>query len=148
MALRAQVFISCGQREDLGEMKVANSIAEALAQEGFETYIAASQQTLRGLKENIFQRLAESEYFLFIDFVRDRLVTEGPPLHRGSVFSQQELALAAYLDIDVIAFQEEGIKPLEGILHFMQTNCLPFTDRSILPTMIIEKVRERGWSST
>lgn len=148
MALRAQVFISCGQREDLGEMKVANLIAEALAQEGFEPYIAASQQTLRGLKENIFQRLAESEYFLFIDFVRDNLVTEGPPFHRGSVFSQQELALAAYLDTDVIAFQEEGIKPLEGILRFMQTNCLTFNDRSLLPTMVIEKVREQGWSST
>ena len=147
MSLRAQVFISCGQREDLGEMEVAANIAEVLAQEGFEPYIAASQQTLRGPKENIFQRLAESEYFLFIDFVRDRLDVEGSSLHRGSVFSQQELALAAYLDTDVIAFQEESIKPLEGILLFMQTNCLLFNDRSLLPNMVIEKVRERGWSS-
>ena len=42
MSLRAQVFISCGQREDLGEMEVAANIAEVLAQEGFEPYIAAS----------------------------------------------------------------------------------------------------------
>lgn len=147
MSLRAQVFISCGQREDLGEVEVATKISEVLAQEGFDPYIAASQQTLRGLKENIFQRLAESEYFLFIDFVRDRLDLEGSSLCRGSVFSQQELALAAYLDTDVIAFQEEGIKPLEGILRFMQTNCLPFNDRSLLPKMVIEKVREREWSS-
>jgi len=31
---------------------------------GFDPYIAAEQQSLEGLKESIFQRLRESEYFI------------------------------------------------------------------------------------
>jgi hypothetical protein len=56
----------------------------------FDAYIAVEEQTLRGLTENIFARLANSEYFLFDDFKRDRL--EGSNEHRGSLFSHQELA--------------------------------------------------------
>ena len=79
MTLRAQVFVSCGQREDLGELEVADKLAAALAEAGFEPYVATKQQTLRGLKENIFERLAESEYFLFVDFRREKIA--GRELH-------------------------------------------------------------------
>jgi len=137
MTLRAQVFISCGQREDLGEVEVADRLAAALAKAGFEPYVATKQQTLRGLKENIFERLAESEYFLFVDFRREQIAETEPALYRGSVFSQQELAVAAHLDIEVIAFQEEGVKLLEGILAFMQANCIRFRDRATLPVKVI-----------
>jgi len=147
MTLRAQVFISCGQREDLGEIKLAEKLAVALDEAGFEPYIASRQQTLRGLKENIFERIAESEYFLFIDFKREQINETAPTCYRGSVFSQQELAVASHLDIDVIAFQEEGVKPLEGILAFMQANCIRFSDRTTLPAKVMEVVRKRGWST-
>lgn len=147
MTLRAQVFVSCGQREDLGEVEVADRIAAVLAEVGFEPYVATKQQTLRGLKENIFERLAESEYLLFVDFKREQIAGTEPALYRGSVFSQQELAVAAHLDIEVIAFQEEGVKPLEGILAFMQANCIQFTDRASLPTQVIDVARARGWSA-
>lgn len=146
MPLRAQVFISCGQREDLGEVEIADRIAAAVAEEGFEPYVASRQQTLRGLKENIYERLAESEYLLFVDFRREQLSGFEPPAYRGSVFSQQELAVAAHLDIEVIAFQEEGVNPLEGILAFMQANCMQFSDRATLPTQVVEAIRDRGWS--
>lgn len=147
MILHAQVFISCGQREDLGEVEVADKLAAALAEAGFEPYVATKQQTLRGLKENIFERLAESEYFLFVDFRREQIAGTEPALYRGSVFSQQELAVAAHLDIEMIAFQEEGVKPLEGILAFMQANCIRFSDRATLPAQVINVVRDRGWSA-
>jgi hypothetical protein len=147
MALHAQVFISCGQREELGEVEVAQKLAAGLAEAGFEPYLATKQQTLRGLKENIFERLAQSEYFLFVDFKRELIAGTEPALYRGSVFSQQELAVAAHLDIEVIAFQEEGVKPFEGILGFMQANCVRFRDRASLPTLVMGAVRERGWSA-
>lgn len=147
MTLRARVFISCGQREEAGETAVADRVAAALAEKGYEPYLATKQQTLRGLKENVFERLAESEYFLFIDFRRERLAEMEPACYRGSVFSQQELAVAAHQDIEVVAFQEEGVRPLEGILAFLQANCIRFTDRESLPAQIIEAVRQRGWSA-
>ena len=148
MDLRAQIFISCGQREDLGEVEIAHKIAAVLDKEGFEPYVATKQQTLRGLKENIFNRLSESEYFLFVDFRREQIQDiPDSACFRGSVFSQQELAVAAHQDIDVIAFQEDGVKPLEGILAFMQANCIRFNDRGTLPAKVLEVVKDRKWSS-
>jgi hypothetical protein len=113
---------------------------------GFEPYIAANQQTLRGLKENIFERVTDAEYFLFIDFKREPLAGVSPLSCRGSVFTQQELAIAAYLDTEVIAFQETGVKQLDGILAFLQTNTIPFSDRATLPSLVAEEVRRRKWN--
>src|SRR2546425_642183 len=106
---QARVFISCGQQPT--EAAIAEAIAARLSALGFAPYIATKQQTLRGLKEEIFERLRAAEYFLFVDFKREGLVTGSPLsgffkkiLHRGSLFTHQELAIAAYLDKEVIAF--------------------------------------------
>ena len=82
------------------------------------------EQTLRGLKENIFPQLQDSEYFVFVDFKREKLVPHrrgktGKLQHRGSLFSHQELALASFLDLQLLAFQEKGVKQDDGILRFL-----------------------------
>jgi len=69
---RARVFISCGQQKDTNEIEVVREIAEKLEKMGFEPYIAVEEQTLKGVKENLFRRLSESEYFIFIDFKRGK----------------------------------------------------------------------------
>jgi hypothetical protein len=88
---RARVFISCGQTKDSDELETAHKIRERLKELGFDPYIAVEEQTLRGLKENIFPQLQDSEYFVFVDFKREKLVPrhEGKtgPKHRGSLFS-------------------------------------------------------------
>jgi hypothetical protein len=89
--------------------------------------------------------LEKSEYYIFVDFKRDQLADISPPICRGSLFSHQELALASYLDIDVLAFQELGVKKDDGILRLLQANATNFTDRNLLPNVIADKVRERGW---
>jgi hypothetical protein len=148
--VRARVFISCGQQRETFEEKIADEIKAKLDSMGFESYVAVTEQTLEGVKENIFRKLSESEYLIFVDFKRDRLFMEkdgkfeDTRKHRGSLFSNQELAVATYLgDIDCIAFQEQGVKELDGILRFIQTNCTPFTDRSSLPKLIADKVRKK-----
>jgi hypothetical protein len=88
------------------------------------------------VKENIFARLSESEYFLFIDFKREALQDGN---HRGSLFSHQELSIAAYLDKPLIAFQEEGVQ-LEGVLSFVQGNCTRFSNRDKILPLIADKV--------
>src|SRR5262249_42973909 len=101
---RAQVFISCGQSGRKDEAQVARDIAARLEKLGFETYIAIAQQTLRGLKENIFDELRRSEYLVFVDFKREKLGRS--QYHRGSLFSHQELAVASLFEIEIAAFQE------------------------------------------
>lgn len=124
-------------------MQIARDIAKRLETLGFDPYVALSEQTLRGVKENIFARLSESEYFLFVDFKREQLANGQ---HRGSLFSHQELAIAAYLDKQVIAFQEKDIFRLDGIIAFLQTNSIEFTVRDQLPDLVVQEVSAR-WQS-
>lgn len=141
--LKARVFISCGQKKNSGEVEVAAAIAKVLEDMGFEAYIAVQEQTLHGLKENIYSQLSTSEYFLFIDLLREQLV--GSQEHRGSLFSNQELAIASYLGLEVIAFQHRGIKSLDGMIGAMQLNPITFDDPVTLPELICEQVKRVGW---
>ena len=65
---RARVFISCGQNKETTEAVIATQLRDKLLQIGFDPYIAVAEQTLRGLKENVFARLSNSEFFIFVDF--------------------------------------------------------------------------------
>jgi hypothetical protein len=144
---RARVFISCGQAKDSDEVEIAAEIGHRIEELGFEYYIAVQEQSLRGLKENIFGRLENSEYFIFVDFKREQLVggVGDPPVCRGSLFSHQELAIASYLDITPLVFQESGVKLRDGILPFVQANANQFTDRRRLPSIIADEVQRRRW---
>lgn len=142
---RAKVFISCGQTRDSDEIEIAHRISERLSQLGYDPYIAGEEQTLRGVKENIFGQLETSEYLIFVDFRREKLVTEGEPVWRGSLFSHQELALASYFDIPVLAFQERGVKREDGLMRFLQANSTQFSDRSTLPNVIADMIQQKQW---
>ena len=93
-SVQAKVFVSCGQATDL-ERQAADAIAEQLRQLGFDPYVAVQERSLRGLKENIFARLADSEYFLFVDFRREQLqdtsarLGSTPPIAGASVATQR-----------------------------------------------------------
>jgi len=145
--LRARVFISCGQRRGTDEEEIAHRIAERLTQLGYDPYIAVEEQTLIGLKENIFRQLESSEYFIFIDFKREQIVSNNNYVYRGSLFCQQEFAIASYLDMPVIAFQEKGIKKEDGIIRFLQANTKEFTDRHHLPSIIADTIQQRNWNA-
>lgn len=163
MALKARVFISCGQKKTVDdltevskenvnlmtpELEVAKQISHELAELGFEPYIALEQQELEGVKEAIFRRLRNSEYFLFIDFQREKVqkfgtlgVWDGE--YRGSLFSHQELAIATFQGLEVLAFQEESVKKDDGILKYIQANCKTFSDRKELPSLVASEVRKK-----
>jgi hypothetical protein len=139
--IQSKVFISCGQRKESEEVVIAEQIADRLRKKGFDPYIAVQQQTLKGLKENIFEELSSSEYFLFVDFKREKLDEQ---TWRGSLFCHQELAIASFLDMPVLGFQESGVKKDDGILSYLQANCTPFSDKHTLANVIADKVDLAG----
>lgn len=143
----ARVFVSCGQRENSIEIESADKIASRLVNLGYTPYIAAEQRSLRSLRENIFRQLRDTEYFLFIDFPREELVSvDGRPSgRRGSLFAHQELAIASYLDIAFLAFQQRGVKRLDGLLGHLQANAIPFEDPQDLPDLVATHVA-KDWS--
>ncbi len=144
MAVRSRVFISCGQENGSDEPIIAGRIADQLRKMGFDPYVAIKEQSLRGVKENIFRQLETSEYFLFIDFKREQLSCNEKC--RGSLFSHQELAIAAYCDKEVIAFREKGTE-LNGVARYIQANPIEFSDKDQLIKVVIDEVRERGWET-
>jgi hypothetical protein len=111
----ARIFVSCGQSENSDEIGIAGAVGTELRQLGFEPWIAVANQTLSGIQEFVFDALKNSEYFIFLDFKRERL--EGTSF-RGSLFSHQELAIASFLGLELLAFRESGTK-LEGLLAFV-----------------------------
>jgi len=56
-----------------------------------------------------------------------------------------ELAVASLLDLDVLAFQEQGVKHDDGLLPFIQANPIGFTDRDCLPNIVAEEIQKRKW---
>ena len=142
----AIVFISCGQQKDTEEIEIARQICSSLKEHGYEPYIAVEQQCLLGVTDHIFDRIAKSEYFLFIDFRRDELNLgsqngDENEKYRGSLFSHQELAIASFLGKNVVAFKEQGVRR-EGISSFIMANASVFSDRKSLPKCMTGKAKE------
>ena len=138
---KAKIFLSCGQSSHNDERRIALDIGEKLIRAGFDVYIAVQEQTLAGLKENVFRQLEISDYFVFVDFGREKLGDSGE--QRGSLFSHQELALASFLDLEVIGFREDGVKADDGIAKFIQGNFEPFSDRRLLGDAVAQRVHEK-----
>lgn len=139
--MKARVFLSCGQDRDSTEPEIAARVADAIRGQGFECYVAVAEQSLLGLKENIFSQLQASDYLVFIDFKRERLDVGGTGVHRGSLFSHQELAIASYLEVPALVLQEDGVKQLDGMLRILQANPIPFPDRRHLDSVVAQQLR-------
>ena len=109
----------------------------------FHVYIAVEQQNLLGVKEAIFKVLEDAEHYVFVDFCREALDGDLAD-RRGSVFTHQELALASFLEKEVLAFRETGVRKLDGVAGFLQTNALEFADRPSLPAAVVDAVKRRN----
>lgn len=120
---KARVFVSCSQRD--GEKQYGLKCQEYLKERGFETYFAEKVQSLDALTENIFRHLRNSEYAVFIDFRRDSAGTDGK--FRGSVFVNQELAIAAFLQIDSIVFHQSEVRR-EGVADYLIAKPIRFNN--------------------
>jgi hypothetical protein len=149
--VKARVFVSCGQR-DKEEKRIAALMEEKLVSLGFEPYVAIHKQSTGSLMKNILKALKDCEYYLFIDFKREQIIPEAnkdksmPTNYRGSLFSNQELAIAAYLEKPIMAFQERGVKIRDGMLGAIQANVIPFDNRKNLVNRVLEKAKT-NWTS-
>jgi len=139
---QARVFISCGQRGEL-ERRVAHAVRAAVRRSGFCPYLAFEVHSSAALTNGIYDHLRTAEYFLFIDFARDRLGRSRQ--WRGSLFSNQELAIASYIGLDCLFFVERSIRPRDGILGAIQGNPVPFERRDILARLVRRKMAEAAW---
>lgn len=141
--MAGKVFISCGQRSP-DERKIAEKVAEILRDEfGLTPYLAFKIQSLDDIM-TITNELRSSDYYLFIDFMRNR---DNPDDLGISLFTHQELALAHHLGFqNIIALQQKGA-PLEGFIRYVLSNPDYFDGEEYLYDKIRRLTRDKQWSS-
>lgn len=129
----ATIFVSCGQfTED--EKNLGKRICEIVRLSRHEPYFAETQSNLRGLHENILTKLFECSGLITVMHPRGE-VHVSPTAHhvRGSVWIEQEIAIAAFLthclkrNIQVAAFIHESVRR-EGIRDLLHLNPISFRD--------------------
>lgn len=141
--MAGKVFISCGQRPP-DETAIAHRIRDLLKDKfELESYLAFKVQSFDDVMQ-ITKELSVCDYYLFIDFRREKLGWKGKC--RGSLFTHQELAIARHLGFsEIIALQQEGVL-LEGFARYILSNLEYFKTDEDLFTKIERLVRERGWN--
>jgi hypothetical protein len=135
------VFLSCGQRP--GEKEVATKIGKLLEDRGFEAYIAIDVQTILEINTGIIRELKNSDCYLFVNFCREQIGSK----YRGSLFANQELAIAYALGFErILVINQEGIRP-EGMLAYIGINTETFVDFDDCCSVVGRALDRAGWTS-
>lgn len=91
-----RIFISCGQQSE-EEIQLGNKIAElAKSRAGIDGYFAENQHSLEAVTKHIFNAIHGASAFIAVMHKRDELPGD-TPAYRGSVWIEQEMAIAAFL---------------------------------------------------
>jgi hypothetical protein len=144
--LRSKIFLSCGQQDS--EMNIASGIEQMLSAEpyNFEVYVAKNVQSIFEINSGIVRELKDSDYYLFLNFRRGRLRRRkrGVP---GSVFSNQEFAIAYGLGFDrILVVNQEGVSQ-EGMLRYCGCNTEPFQGPKDCLAVVKRAWDRTGWLS-
>jgi hypothetical protein len=142
-----KVFVSCGQATRT-ERKAAGEIGDLLKAKGFQPYVAIETQSIEDVNFEIISNLKSSDYYVFVDFRREVIKKKlfGSAVYRGSLFTNQELALTYILSFQKVMFiQQTGIR-LEGIAKYIASNARSFSDPSSIALILEEEIGKRRWS--
>ena len=144
--LKSRVYISICLKKEIEDAKWVQILIRNLAESGFDANPVFEETTLKGIKENVFGQLKQSDYFILIDFPREQLVMDND--FRGSLFGNQELAIASYLGLKTLVFQQKGIKKFDGMIKSLEIPPVVFKKTPELPDLIIKKIKETGWKNS
>lgn len=134
------MFISCGQSTP-SEKALGKACYAYFKKRTFSPYFTEEVQSFEALTNSIFNRLKNSEYAIVIDCRREKI---GKNQFRGSVFVNQELAIAAFWPIPVEncrIFHEIGLKR-EGVANYLLAKPIPFKDKSDLLNKLREETKD------
>ncbi|MFY9610319.1 MAG: hypothetical protein WAU45_17115 [Blastocatellia bacterium] len=149
MSEKPLVFISCGQFTD-DEISLGKAVEALIRDETpFDPYFAEQQNSLDGLTTNILSNLNRASGFIAIMHHRGEFETPNGHVTRGSVWVEQEIAIAAFIQhvhgrrIEVAVYMQRGIGR-EGIRQQLRLKPVGF-DRS---DEVLADLRQRvkSWS--
>jgi hypothetical protein len=133
---KPSVFVSCGQYLP-SEKQLGKDIVDLVKKTtGHEAFFAEQVHDFNGLRDNILQAIQGCVGFIAVMHPRGEIDRpDGAPVIRASVWIEQEIAIAAYIQyverrtLPVIAFIHESVC-LEGIRSLLHLNPIPFKHES------------------
>ncbi len=140
-----RIFISCGQATQ-SERKVAYDISKWLDSVGYDPYIAIETQSIQDVNSGIIGNLKSADYYIFIDFRREKICNCPQKEYRGSLFTNQELAIAYFLGFDRALFIQQSKIRLEGIAKYILGNAKRFDDIDEVIEIVKQEFGQRKWS--
>jgi hypothetical protein len=140
------VFVSCGQATE-AERKIANKIKDWFTSKNYTTYVAIQTQSIQDVNSSIIQNLKTADYYVFIDLRREK-IDFFHRRYRGSLFTNQELAIAYSLEFDEAIFLQQSCILLEGIGKYILSNAKRFDRLDEILNIIKQEVTKRNWSPT
>jgi hypothetical protein len=141
----AKVFISCGQGPS-GEREVARQLHDWFKSQGYDPYVAIEVQSILDLNAGIIGELKTSDYYLFINFRREVVTPKsGDRFCRGSLYTNQELAIAYALGFDHMLLLNQKNSEKEGIFEFIVTNIPEFDDYADVLPLVQNAVHKARW---
>lgn len=141
----AKVFVSCGQAVP-EERRVAEQIGIWLDAEGFIPYVATETQTLLDLNSDIIAELRTSDYYLFINFARETVRSAKGDSVRGSVYTNQELAMAYALGFEKFILVNQKGTTREGLHWYMVSNTPEFERYDEVLSIVKSAISKSQWS--
>jgi hypothetical protein len=142
------VFISCGQYTDQ-ERNLGKDLA-AIVEEltPCEGYFADNQNSLLGLSQHIFGALNRAAGFIAVMHQRGRVETPSGGHIRGSVWVEQEIAIAAFLAqaqdklLPTLVYIQKGIER-EGVRQQLRLKPVEFETESQILADLREQITRR-----
>lgn len=140
--MKSRVFLSCGQRPN--EKGIAAKLRKMIEDRGFDVYVAIDAQTILEINTGIIGELKGSDCYLFVNFRRDEIRANE---FRGSLFSNQELAIAFALGFQrLLVVNQEGIIP-EGMLRYIGVNTETFSDLENCCATVERAIERAAWTN-
>lgn len=149
--MSAKVFISCGQSTN-EEKQTARDVETWFKTKGFYPYVAVEVNTgIPDLNRWVIEELKSSDYFVFINFAREEISSSTgsfKPFRRGSVYANQELAVAVSLGFkDRMILVNQRCAEREGIFKIMVCNTDEFDTYDKIVPIIEKSVLSAGWDN-
>ncbi|HTQ59920.1 MAG TPA: hypothetical protein VMI32_06845 [Candidatus Solibacter sp.] len=126
------IFISCGQYTRAEKLLGKRIVDMVRSQTNLTPYFAEEVQDLYGLDSNILNALRDCVAFITVLHPRGTISRpEAPPFTRASVWIEQEIAIATYINrvenrtLPIIAFRHKSVG-LEGIRSLLHLNPIEF----------------------
>jgi len=147
--MAGKVFISCGQSNS-SERQVATQLSDWFLSQGYNPYVAIQTQSILEVNAGIIRELKSSDFYLFINFRREkirhrRFLPSRKDFFRGSVFTNQELAIAYAMGFDNMLFVNQIGVRRDGLFGYIGVNTPEFDDYDQVLPIVQTAVTSAGW---